>query len=302
MKTKEEIKENEENKVKTVEANQDIEIKTDKADNNKKHKKPITIFGISIWRILAYFIIYSFVGFVIETTYGAVRKGLVESRQSFLYGPFCSIYGIGACVMIVCLQKFKKSHNLLFIGGAILGSAVEYIISLIGELIFNIRWWDYSDLPFNINGRICVAFSFFWGVLAMYLLGSFNPKIDKLIDKLKQKIHNINLWKHVIFFATWILLLDCLLTGVALEFFKVRKVEEYNLNVSDREHITEKYHQIYDNPRLSKFIYKFWNDDKMIITFPNLKIPDKDGNIIYFDSLCPGCKRYYFKIYEKYNK
>ena len=157
MKTKEEVKDKIE-----VNYGKDSKItKSEKDENTKKFapkkKKPITIFGISIWRILAYFIIYSVVGFLIETTYGTVRKGLVESRQSFLYGPFCSIYGVGACVMIVCLQKCKKSHTLLFIGGAILGSAVEYIISLIGELIFSVRWWDYSDLPFNINGRICVA-------------------------------------------------------------------------------------------------------------------------------------------------
>lgn len=269
------------------------EVKTQKAP------KTFKIFGISIWRVLAYFIIYSVMGFVIETIYGAISKGIVESRQSFLYGPFCSIYGVGACVMIVCLQKVKKSHNLLFIGGAILGSVVEYVLSWIGELMFHVRWWDYSNLPFNINGRICIAFACFWGVLAMYLLSSFNPKIDKLIDKVKPKFSE-RIWHLIIIFSLWIIILDCILTGVALEFFKIRKVEQYNINVSDRQHISEKYHEIYDNEKLAKFIYTFWGDQKMILTFPNLKIPDKDGNIIYFDSLCPGARTYYFKIYEKY--
>lgn len=265
----------------------------------QKAPKTFKIFGISIWRVLAYFIIYSVMGFVIETIYGAISKGIVESRQSFLYGPFCSIYGVGACVMIVFLQKFKKSHNLLFIGGAILGSVVEYVLSWIGELMFHVRWWDYSNLPFNINGRICIAFACFWGVLAMYLLSSFNPKIDKLIDKVKPKFSE-RIWHLIIIFSLWIIILDCILTGVALEFFKIRKVEQYNINVSDRQHISEKYHEIYDNEKLAKFIYTFWGDQKMILTFPNLKIPDKDGNIIYFDSLCPGARTYYFKIYEKY--
>lgn len=265
----------------------------------QKVPKTFKIFGISIWRVLAYFIIYSVMGFVIETIYGAISKGIVESRQSFLYGPFCSIYGVGACVMIVFLQKFKKSHNLLFIGGAILGSVVEYVLSWIGELMFHVRWWDYSNLPFNINGRICIAFACFWGVLAMYLLSSFNPKIDKLIDKVKPKFSE-RIWHLIIIFSLWIIILDCILTGVALEFFKIRKVEQYNINVSDRQHISEKYHEIYDNEKLAKFIYTFWGDQKMILTFPNLKIPDKDGNIIYFDSLCPGARTYYFKIYEKY--
>lgn len=73
-----------------------------------KEKRKIAIFGISIWRILAYFIIYSIIGYAIETLYGMVTKGVIESRQSFLYGPCCAIYGLGACVMIVGLQKFKK--------------------------------------------------------------------------------------------------------------------------------------------------------------------------------------------------
>lgn len=73
-----------------------------------KEKRKIKIVGISIWRILAYFIIYSVVGYIIETLYGMLTKGVIESRQSFLYGPFCSIYGLGACLMIICLQKLKK--------------------------------------------------------------------------------------------------------------------------------------------------------------------------------------------------
>ena len=74
-------------------------------------KKKLNINGISIWRILAYFIIYSVAGYVIETVYGMVTKGVWESRQSFLYGPFCGIYGLGAVVMIVCLHKISKKFN-----------------------------------------------------------------------------------------------------------------------------------------------------------------------------------------------
>lgn len=81
--------------------------------------KKIKIAGISIWRILAYFIIYSVIGFLIETIYALVIYGVVESRQSFLYGPFCSIYGIGAVVMICSLQKVKDKPHTTFVGGFI---------------------------------------------------------------------------------------------------------------------------------------------------------------------------------------
>ena len=78
-------------------------------------KNKITIDGISLWRICAYFIIYSFVGFVVETCFGVITKGELESRQSFLYGPFCGIYGIGAIIMILSLQRFKKNNYTIFL-------------------------------------------------------------------------------------------------------------------------------------------------------------------------------------------
>ena len=121
-------------------------------EENKK--KGFTIAGISIWRLLAYFIIYSAVGWFLETCFGLLTKGVIESRKSFLYGPFCGIYGVGAVIMILGLQRFNKNNYSLFFGGFLIGSVVEYVISWIGEMIFHVVWWDYSDMAFNINGRI----------------------------------------------------------------------------------------------------------------------------------------------------
>ena len=266
-----------------------------------KEKKKIKIFGISLWRIFAYFIIYSVIGFIIETIYGMISKGMLESRQSFLYGPFCSIYGIGASVMIVCLQKFKKSHNYQFIGGFILGSIIEYLVSFLGEMLLHVKWWDYSNLPFNINGRICIAFSCFWGVLAMYLIGSFNPKIDKIIDKIKAKF-TLRILKIATTLTIIFMLIDCIITGIAITCFQIRKIEQYNIDVDKKEIVSQMYNKIYGNDKISNFIYKYWSDKKMIMTFPNLKIEDKNGNIIYFDTMVGNVKPYYLMIYNKYNK
>ena len=160
----------------------------EKENVKKNPKESFTIFGVSIWRIFAYFIIYSVIGYIIETVFGMVTKGVWESRQSFLYGPFCAIYGLGAVVMILSLKYFNKNCNTLFIGGFIVGSIVEYIVSWYGDIFLNVKWWDYSNMPLNINGRICVFFSFFWGFLAIYLMTHANPRVDKLIDKIKSKI------------------------------------------------------------------------------------------------------------------
>lgn len=260
-------------------------------------KKKLTIMGLSIWRILAYFIIYSFVGYIIETIFGIITKGVWESRQSFLYGPFCSIYGLGAAIMILFLHKFSKKYTTLFFGGFIVGSIVEYLVSWIGELILGVKWWDYSNMPLNINGRICVYFSIFWGFLALYLIASFNPRIDKFINWIKAKI-SLKALKTLTLSITLILLIDCIITGIAMSFFLIRMIAKNNLNVPNKEIIIEKYDNIYNNEKLSNFIYKYWGDRKMIKTFPNIKVQDIDGNIIYIDSLLKDIKPYYFKFFE----
>ena len=270
-------------------------------EQNKKERKRITINGISIWRILAYFIIYSVAGYIIETLYGMITKGVWESRQSFLYGPFCGIYGLGAVVMILCLHKFPKKYNVLFIGGFIVGSIVEYAISLFGELILGVKWWDYSNMPLNINGRICVYFSVFWGFLGIYLIASLNPKVDRLINWIKSKLKTQKTLKAFVITVFTLLMLDCIATAFAIEFFLVRMIAKNDLDVPRKELVLEQYDKIYGNENLSKFIYTFWGDKKMIKTFPNLKIKDVNGDIIYMDSLL-DIQPYYLRVHDINNK
>lgn len=275
-------------------------VKNNLEKNNKENKvkKNKTIFVFSIWRLIAYFIIYSVLGFVIETAFGAVTKGVLESRKSFLYGPFCAIYGLGAVVMILCLQPFKKNNNTLFWGGFVAGSVIEYLVSLIGELIFHVIWWDYSDMPLNINGRVCVYFSIFWGLLGIYLVSYINPKIDKLINFIKRKISDKAL-KIIEMITAVFLIVDCLLTAYALKAFYIRMVKLHNINIGNVEMIDKEYDKMYGNKKKSDFIYKYWGDEKMIKTLPNLKLQDNDGKIVYFDSLLPDIQTYYYKFSDK---
>ena len=273
----------------------------DKAETNNIKKKTYTIMGISVWRILAYFIIYSIAGYIIETIYGIITKGVWESRQSFLYGPFCGIYGLGAVIMILFLHKYQKKYNSLFIGGFIIGSITEYLVSLFGEMILGVKWWDYSGMPLNINGRICVYFSVFWGFLGIYLIASLNPKVDRLINWVKSKFKTYRSLKAFIITVTILLLLDCIATGFAIEFFLVRMIVKNDIDINNKEAVIEQYDKIYGNEKLSDFIYKFWGDKKMIKTFPNLKVKDSQGNIVYMDSLL-DIQPYYMKIHEKNNK
>ena len=293
----EEIK-NEEKNI-SVENNQYEE--NNETQKHTSQKKKRTINGISIWRILAYFIIYSVLGYMIETIYGMITKGVWESRQSFLYGPFCGIYGLGAVVMIACLHKFPRKFNTLFVGGFIVGSIVEYVVSFIGEMLLGVKWWDYSNMPLNLNGRICVYFSVFWGFLGIYLIASLNPKVDKIINWIKSKFKTYKGLKSFVMTVFILLMIDCVSTAFAIEFFLVRMIVQNDIDVANKELVIEQYDKIYENEKLSNFIYQFWGDKKMIRTFPNLKINDKNGNIVYMDSLL-DIQPYYFKVHNINNK
>ena len=265
--------------------------------STKDNKKTFTIMGLSIWRIFAYFIIYSVVGYIIETIFGIITKGVWESRQSFIYGPVCAIYGLGATIMIIFLHKYNKRYNILFFGGFLLGSIIEYVVSLIGELILHVKWWDYSDMPLNINGRICVYFSIFWGFLALYLIVSFNPKIDKLINWIKSKV-SIKSLRILTLSTIIILFIDCIITGIAMSYFLIRMIVQNDLDVPNKEAVHIQYEKIYNNEKLSNFIYKYWGDRKMIRTFPNIKVTDVNGNIIYISGLLKDIPSHYLKIHE----
>lgn len=261
-----------------------------------KEKKHIKIAGITLWRIVAYFIIYSVVGFIIETIFGILTKGVLESRKSFLYGPFCSIYGLGAVLMILPLQRFKKNNYTLFAAGFVIGSIIEYLVSLIGELIFHIKWWDYSDQILNLNGRICVQFSLFWGLLAIYLMSDINKRVDKLIDFLKKKI-SMGILKTAVVLVSIFLAFDLGITAYALQMFTIRIVYDNNLNVANKQYIDEQYEKIYvKDTKQKEFILKYFDDEKMIKTFPNIKIEDVDGNILFYRKYVKDIKPYYYNF------
>lgn len=256
------------------------------------HKKEFTIFDFPLIRILAWFIVYSIVGYIIETLFGLLTKGVIESRQSFLYGPFCGIYGVGAVVMVLGLQKFNKNNYTLFAGGFVIGSVVEYVISFIGEWFFHIKWWDYSTMPFNINGRICVCFSLFWGLLAIYLMTYVHPRIEKLLDKINPKA-----LKPITIVLTIFIFIDFVVTGFALKMFYVRLVKNYNLDIQGVEDYIDEYTKIYENPKMKEFIDKYFSDEKMLKTFPNIKVTKKDGNVIWICDILKNIQPYYVRVF-----
>ena len=273
------------------------EIKLEEKIKEKIQSKIVIedpVVKITFKRILAYFIIYSFLGFIIETIFGMLTKGVIESRQSCLYGPFCCIYGLGAAVMIPGLQKFKKQNLTLFLAGAIEVSIVEYVISWLGEIVFHIKWWDYSNMPFDINGRICLLFTIFWGILALVLMRLINPYIEKFIDKIPKKLFSV-----LTIGGTILLILDLLITAFGLQVFYTRFTKKYDLNLVEDKNLMVS-QEVLENEFVQKLSDTIFTDEKMLRTFPNIKYKDNDGNIIWVKDILTDIKPYYYKISHKF--
>ena len=259
----------------------------------KKEDSKFKIFDFTVWQILQYFIIYSFIGCIIETLFGLLTKGVIESRQSILYGPFCCIYGLGAIFLLCIPQKAKKINWTLFLAGFIIGSVIEYLVSWIGECIFHVKWWDYSELAFNINGRICLIFSIFWGILTIILNKVITPSVDNFINKIPTKKLHIITVVLIIFIA-----FNIIITSFALKMFSTRLIYNYELQVQGMEEYYEEYLNMYKNEKgMKEFVDKVFSDKKMLKTFPNLKLTLKDGSILLVKDVLIDLKPYYFKIF-----
>ena len=122
----------------------------------------------------ALFLIYSFLGWVIEVaSCSKIQKKFVD--RGFLIGPYCPIYGTAALIIILLLKKYENDLAVLFVMSIVVCSVIEYVTSYIMEKLFKTRWWNYSDKPFNINGRICLSNSFLFGFLGVLLVYFINP-------------------------------------------------------------------------------------------------------------------------------
>ncbi len=120
-----------------------------------------------ISKLVICFIIFSFIGWAWEVILYLVRDHKFVNR-GFMIGPICPIYGVGGILIITLLSRYKNDPVTLFIMAILICSIVEYYISYIAEKLFHIRWWDYSKVPFNINGRISLITSLFFGILGSF--------------------------------------------------------------------------------------------------------------------------------------
>ena len=205
--------------------------------------------------IFLMFIIYSFLGWIVDTTDILITTKKLVNR-GFLLGPICPIYGVGVLLMISLLSRFIDTPLALFILAIFIFMTLEYLTSYFMEKLFNARWWDYSNQKFNLNGRICLETTIPFGLGGMLVMYVINPFITKLLDKIP---HNIVI-------IVGIILLIIFIIDVILSFSVITKIK--NAIASRCKDDTEEM-----NKRVRNYLIKLSPLTKRLMeSFPNIRI------------------------------
>lgn len=134
----------------------------------------------SIYEAALLFFLYAFLGWCCEVIFAAVNRGVFVNR-GFLNGPVCPIYGLGVVSVALLLRPVEHNLGLLFLGSMVLTSAIEYLLGLISDKLLHVRLWDYSDVPFNLQGYICLKFSLVWGLACVFIVRLIHPFFRSLV-------------------------------------------------------------------------------------------------------------------------
>lgn len=136
---------------------------------------------LCVLNYIGYFFIYSFAGFLLETLFAMAVQGEFVMRKCFLVFPMCPVYGFGALAIVLATRPFRENLFAVFGIGMLAASAVEYIMDFIYREAIGVAFWDYHDMPMNINGRVCLLFSLIWGLLSVALVRFVHPGVERMI-------------------------------------------------------------------------------------------------------------------------
>ena len=213
----------------------------------QEEEKSFFARGMNGYKIALIVFIGSFAGVMLELLWCFARHGYLESRSGLVWGPFNMLYGVGAASLSIILYRFRNRGKWLsFLGGFVVGSVVEYVCSWLQEVLFGSRSWDYSRVPFNINGRICLLYSLFWGALGIFWIKDIYPFMAKWILKLPNRAGKILTWVLSIFLAV-----NCLVSAAAVYRWSERLHDEppktWIGSVMDARFPNERMERIYAN-------------------------------------------------------
>lgn len=140
---------------------------------------------MNICELFIQFVIYSIMGWIYETIFCTIKSKKWENR-GFLYGPVVPIYGAGAVILEILLYIIKKELSWweIFLLGYVGSVILEYVTHWTLEKLFHAKWWDYSDVPLNIKGRVCVPASIGFGLASVLIVYVIIPFVGALTSSL----------------------------------------------------------------------------------------------------------------------
>ena len=166
----------------------------------------MTFLGYPVTELFLFFILYSFLGWLMETCYCSILQRRLVPR-GFLYGPICPIYGIGVLIMILFFTPLKENLLLFYVVAVVVMSAWEYFVGWLLEVTTHVKYWDYSQYRFNLKGRICLWVALVWGVLSYLVIFWIHPPIQRLYERIPPWLVTALCWVLLV-----ILLVDTVLT------------------------------------------------------------------------------------------
>lgn len=203
--------------------------------------------GCCFYKLAMLFFIGAFLGDVVETIFCRLTSGVWMSRSSVVLGPFSIVWGIAMSFSILLFYNYRnRSDSFLFAAGTLLGGVYEYLCSVFTEIAFGKVFWDYSDIPFNLGGRINLLYCFFWGIAAVIWVKKIYPPLSSLIEKIPLLVGSISTWLLIIFMC-----FNIILSSLAMARYTKRQANLMPENSLeqwlDTHYNNEKMEQIYPN-------------------------------------------------------
>lgn len=178
------------------------DMESEEEKEEKRLRETVFAYGCGFHKIVWIFFLGAFLGDITETIFCWATTGRIMSRSSVVYGAFSLVWGIGVAGITMLLYRYRnKEDRYIFLAGTFLGGAYEYICSVFTELCFGTVFWDYSDIPFNLGGRINLLYCFFWGIVALVWMKLFYPFFSKWIERIPMKVGTILSYVFVVFMA-----------------------------------------------------------------------------------------------------
>lgn len=244
-------------------------MKEKKIDKKEKKVKEKNIGNKEKWIIFNKYlfcvIIFSVIGLIGEIIGGLIISKFIEGRKLITLGPLCIIYGLGAAIIILALEKYNKNKIKLFIYGAIILTVYQYVIGFILEALLGIKLWYYADIKYNWNARICLLYSIIWGISSILIVIIQTKIINKIANLIKGKARIV-----VDIIVSIILIIYTILNIWGLAVYSIRAKETLN----GKNYIT-------NNTIIQKFENGFFTNERMKILFPDMRILDNTGNPIF---------------------